>query len=89
MYMYMYIIVHVHVHYCTCIFLCIFTYMYCMYFPMILIPTDEEVRECVLLSLDEKFDTHLAQAENLTSLFIAIYDGVSIFNDTFMYMYKK
>uniref|UniRef100_A0A1X7TJN2 Serine/threonine-protein kinase TOR n=1 Tax=Amphimedon queenslandica TaxID=400682 RepID=A0A1X7TJN2_AMPQE len=37
---------------------------------------DEEVRECVLLSLDEKFDTHLAQAENLTSLFIAIYDGV-------------
>uniref|UniRef100_A0A1X7SYN8 TATA-binding protein interacting (TIP20) domain-containing protein n=1 Tax=Amphimedon queenslandica TaxID=400682 RepID=A0A1X7SYN8_AMPQE len=38
--------------------------------------TDEEVRECVLLSLDEKFDTHLAQAENLTSLFIAIYDGV-------------
>ena len=33
----------------------------------------------MLLSLDEKFDTHLAQAENLTSLFIAIYDGVSSF----------
>ena len=31
----------------------------------------------MLLSLDEKFDMHLAQAENLTSLFIAIYDGVS------------
>ena len=43
----------------------------------IIIIVDEEVRECVLLSLDEKFDTHLAQAENLTSLFIAIYDGVS------------
>lgn len=41
------------------------------------ISLDEEVRECVLLSLDEKFDTHLAQAENLTSLFIALYDGVS------------
>jgi FKBP12-rapamycin complex-associated protein len=38
--------------------------------------TDEEVRECVLISLDERFDTHLAQAENLTSLFVAIYDGV-------------
>lgn len=38
--------------------------------------TDEEVRECVLVSLDERFDAHLAQAENLTSLFVAIYDGV-------------
>ena len=38
---------------------------------------DEEVRECVLVSLDERFDAHLAQAENLTSLFVAIYDGVS------------
>ena len=40
------------------------------------LPADEEVRECVLLFLDEKFDTHLAQAENLTSLFVAIYDRV-------------
>ena len=45
----------------------------------IIIIVDEEVRERVLLSLDEKFDTHLAQAENLASLFIAIYDGVSPF----------
>ena len=39
--------------------------------------TDDEVRQCVLVSLDERFDAHLAQAENLTSLFVAIYDGVS------------
>ena len=32
----------------------------------------------MLVSLDERFDAHLAQAENLTSLFVAIYDGVSI-----------
>jgi FKBP12-rapamycin complex-associated protein len=32
----------------------------------------------VLISLDERFDTHLAQAENLTSLFVAIYDGVGV-----------
>ena len=56
-----------------------FTNSFCFIdFPFqIIIIVDEEVRECVLLSLDEKFDTHLAQAENLTSLFIAIYDGVS------------
>ena len=40
----------------------------------------------MLLSLDEKFDTHLAQAENLTSLFIAIYDGVSQFI-SFLFIY--
>ena len=48
-----------------------------IFLSKLIIIVDEEVRECVLLSLDEKFDTHLAQAENLTSLFIAIYDGVS------------
>ncbi|XP_065891468.1 serine/threonine-protein kinase mTOR-like isoform X2 [Dysidea avara] len=35
---------------------------------------DEEVRLCVLMSLDEKYDAHLAQAENLTTLFVAMHD---------------
>lgn len=38
---------------------------------------DDEIRECVFLSLDERFDPHLAQAENLTTLFVAVHDGVS------------
>jgi len=37
---------------------------------------DEEVRLCVLMSLDEKYDAHLAQAENLTTLFVAMHDEV-------------
>ena len=37
---------------------------------------EPEVRFCVLISLDEKFDPHLAQAENLASLFIALNDEV-------------
>ena len=28
-------------------------------------------------SLDERFDAHLAQADNLTTLFVAMHDGVS------------
>ncbi|CAB3378482.1 Hypothetical predicted protein [Cloeon dipterum] len=36
--------------------------------------SDVEVRFCVLESLDEAFDMHLAQAENLTALFIALND---------------
>lgn len=35
---------------------------------------DQNVRYCVLASLDEKFDPHLAQAENLNALFIALND---------------
>ncbi len=38
--------------------------------------SDADVRYCVLLSLDEKFDPHLAQAENLAALFIALHDEV-------------
>lgn len=38
--------------------------------------TDDEIRECVFLSLDQRFDPHLAQAENLTTLFVAMHDGV-------------
>ncbi|XP_064459506.1 serine/threonine-protein kinase mTOR-like [Ornithodoros turicata] len=36
--------------------------------------TDSDVRYCVLASLDEKFDGHLAQAENLSALFILLND---------------
>ena len=40
--------------------------------------SDDEIRECVFLSLDERFDPHLAQAESLTTLFVAMHDGVSL-----------
>ena len=36
--------------------------------------SDPDVRYCVLMSLDEKFDPHLAQAENLAALFTALND---------------
>lgn len=35
---------------------------------------DPEIRYCVLQSLDERFDGHLAQAENLSALFVALND---------------
>ncbi|XP_057312523.1 serine/threonine-protein kinase mTOR-like [Hydractinia symbiolongicarpus] len=35
---------------------------------------DPDIRFCVLSSLDTKFDAHLAQAENLQALFIALND---------------
>ncbi|XP_012554042.1 serine/threonine-protein kinase mTOR isoform X1 [Hydra vulgaris] len=35
---------------------------------------DPDIRFCVLKSLDQKFDSHLAQAENLQALFIALND---------------
>mgnify|MGYP001796463448 CR=1 FL=1 len=35
---------------------------------------DPDIRHCVLKSLDYRFDQHLAQAENLASLFIALND---------------
>ncbi|XP_066992513.2 serine/threonine-protein kinase mTOR isoform X2 [Anabrus simplex] len=38
--------------------------------------TDADVRYCVLESLDESFDSHLAQAENLSALFVAMNDEV-------------
>ena len=35
---------------------------------------DMEIRLCVLNALDERFDSHLAQAENLQALFVALHD---------------
>ncbi|PFX15507.1 Serine/threonine-protein kinase mTOR, partial [Stylophora pistillata] len=35
---------------------------------------DSDIRYCVLSSLDERFDAHLAQAENLSALFVALND---------------
>ncbi|XP_077998557.1 serine/threonine-protein kinase mTOR-like [Glandiceps talaboti] len=37
---------------------------------------DPDIRYCVLASLDERFDGHLAQAENLSALFVALNDEV-------------
>lgn len=37
---------------------------------------DPDIRYCVLYSLDDRFDAHLAQAENLNSLFTALNDEV-------------
>lgn len=39
-------------------------------------PADPDIRYCVLASLDERFDAHLAQAENLQALFVALNDEV-------------
>ena len=36
--------------------------------------SDPDIRYCVLASLDERFDAHLAQAENLQALFVALND---------------
>ncbi|XP_050412148.1 serine/threonine-protein kinase mTOR [Patella vulgata] len=36
--------------------------------------SDSDIRLCVLDSLDERFDPHLAQAENLSALFVALND---------------
>lgn len=44
-------------------------------FPFIIFP-DPDIRYCVLASLDERFDAHLAQAENLQALFVALNDEV-------------
>jgi phosphatidylinositol kinase/protein kinase (PI-3 family) len=38
--------------------------------------TDADVRFSVLASLDESFDQHLGQAENLSSLFVAMNDEI-------------
>ena len=38
--------------------------------------SDSDIRFCVLSSLDERFDAHLAQAENLSALFVALNDEV-------------
>ncbi|KXJ19820.1 Serine/threonine-protein kinase mTOR [Exaiptasia diaphana] len=35
---------------------------------------DPDIRYCVLIYLDERFDAHLAQAENLAALFVALSD---------------
>lgn len=41
-----------------------------------LVLADPDIRYCVLASLDERFDAHLAQAENLQALFVALNDQV-------------
>ena len=38
--------------------------------------SDPVIRQTVLASLDERFDKHLSQAENVRSLFIALNDEV-------------
>ena len=38
--------------------------------------SDSDIRFCVLAALDERFDPHLAQAENLSTLFVALNDEV-------------
>lgn len=44
----------------------------------LILTTDSDIRFCVLSSLDERFDAHLAQAENLSALFVALNDEVRI-----------
>ena len=46
---------------------------------MIFFFVDPDIRFCVLSSLDERFDAHLAQAENLSALFVALNDEVNVF----------
>ncbi|XP_071805479.1 serine/threonine-protein kinase mTOR-like isoform X2 [Asterias amurensis] len=38
--------------------------------------SDPDIRYCVLASLDDRFDGHLAQAENLGALFVALHDEI-------------
>ncbi|XP_041480411.1 serine/threonine-protein kinase mTOR-like [Lytechinus variegatus] len=38
--------------------------------------SDPDIRYCVLASLDERFDGHLAQAENLGALFLSLNDEI-------------
>lgn len=45
-------------------------------FLLFVSPSDPDIRYCVLASLDERFDAHLAQAENLQALFVALNDEV-------------
>ena len=50
---------------------------FCCFYQIIflsIIIIDPDIRFCVLISLDERFDSHLAQAENLQALFIALND---------------
>ncbi len=48
----------------------------CLMFSCPCSPADPDIRYCVLASLDERFDAHLAQAENLQALFVALNDEV-------------
>ena len=47
-----------------------------MYHLFLSVFPDSDIRFCVLSSLDERFDAHLAQAENLSALFVALNDEV-------------
>ena len=55
------------------IYICLF--VVCLF--VVVVVSDDDIRECVFLSLDQRFDPHLAQAESLTTLFVAMHDGVS------------
>jgi FKBP12-rapamycin complex-associated protein len=44
------------------------------FFLKMIIPAEHKIRLAVLTSLHERFDKHLAQAENVRSLFIALND---------------
>lgn len=48
----------------------------CVIFFLSFFFSDSDIRFCVLSSLDERFDAHLAQAENLSALFVALNDEV-------------
>ena len=66
----------------------LFSYLFFIFLSLVLLHSyassfsslsaDEEIRECVFMALDERFDAHLAQAENLSTLFVAMHDGVGI-----------
>ena len=49
---------------------------FCQYTLLCLFNLDPDIRYCVLMSLDERFDPHLAQAENLAALFVALNDEI-------------
>lgn len=49
--------------------------------PLLILP-DPTIRQTVLSSLDERFDRHLAQADNVRSLFIALNDEVFSIRET-------
>lgn len=50
----------------------------CTWFFATVLAADPDIRFCVLSSLDERFDAHLAQAENLSALFVALNDEVCL-----------
>ena len=54
------------------VIVCSLSHLFSCVFPS----TDPDIRYCVLASLDERFDGHLAQAENLAALFLSLNDEI-------------